>query len=291
MLARTAAALLAASPPAALSAGLTLTFDTPDGPKKVEIEAERIRTEEEGGVDIFDGKRMVQLNVQDRTYQVVDAGSTKAMVAAAKAELDGYLKALPPEQRAQAEQAMAQQRTGAKLPAITYQRVGGTGAAAGTRCDWHRTLLDGQAGPSAEEACYAPWGSLGLQKSDFKVLDRLAAFARSMAEAAGLPPQGQAAYRQGFDRMPGFPVIEARVEDGRRVVTSTLTAVKRGAVPGDRFSPPAGYRQVPMDQFRSAPRRRHGGTGPGEPGADGAGEPEEEEGPPPGDEPEPGRRQ
>jgi hypothetical protein len=288
MLARAAAALLAAASAApALAAGLTLTFDTPEGQKKVEFEAERMRSEEDGGVDIFDGKRMVQLNVQDRTYQVVDAESTKAMVAAARAQLDGYLKALPPEQRAQAEQAMAQQRAGAKLPAITYQRVGGTGSAAGARCDWHRTLLDGQAGPSAEEACYAPWGSLGLQKSDFKVLDRLAAFARSMAEAAGVPPQGQAAYRQGFDRMPGFPVIEAKVEGGRRVVTSTLAAVKRGAIPGDRFSPPAGYRQVPMDQFRSASKRRNGGTGPGDPGAD---DPEEADGPPPAADPAPGRR-
>jgi len=285
MLARTAAVLLAAaSAPPALAAGLTLTFDTPEGQKKVEFEAERMRSEEEGGVDIFDGKRMLQLNVQDRSYRVVDAESTKATVAGAKAQIDGYLNALPPEQRAQAEKAMAQQRDGAKLPAVTYQRAGGSGTAAGVRCDWYRTLLDGQAGPSAEEACYAAWGSLGLQKSDFKVLDKLAAFARSMAEAAGVPPQGQAAYREGFDRMPGFPVIEAKVEDGRRVVTSTLTEVKRGAIPADRFGPPAGFRQVPTDQFRSAPKRGHDGSGPGDPGD---GEPGEDDGPPPGDGPGP----
>jgi hypothetical protein len=133
---------------------------------------------------------------------------------------------------------------------VTFERAGGSDSAAGIRCDWYRLAVGGK--PTGEESCYAPWDSVGVKKAEFKVFEKLEAFARSMADAAGMPSAGEG-FRDRFDRAPGAPIIEARVVDGKRQVERKLVSIERGAIPADRFAPPAGFSESQMGRLRGPP--------------------------------------
>lgn len=233
------AALLAAS-------GVTLNYQTPDGAASMQLDPEHLRREEGARVTIFDGQRMIEADAEAQAYQVADPAAMKASTAKVRSQMDAMLSSLPPDQRAAAQKSM-RVRT-ARGRAVTFQRAEGGDSAAGVACDWYRVIVDGA--PSGEESCFAPWERLGVAKSDFPVFEKIAAFAKSMAEMAG----GGAGFAGRFERAPGAALVEARVKDGQRTERRRLVSIERGPIAADRFAPPAGYREVPMGQLRGRPR-------------------------------------
>ncbi len=248
-----AAGLAAALAAAPARAGLTLEFESEGGVETLHIDGDRMRSDEPGGEStIFDGVagKMIRLVHAGRSYTEMTPAQMKAAAAAMGAAMKEQLAALPPAERERAE-AMMRDRPGAaagqaKPPAVKWVRIGGTGSAAGVRCEWHRLSVQGQ---EDEEACLAPWGTLDVKKEDLRVFEKLDAFAREMAQAAGAAAgQGVGVLTQQVAAAPGFPIVSAKTADGRRTEERRLRAARRAAIPAERFTVPVGYARKEFGQ-------------------------------------------
>lgn len=218
-------------------AGVTLTLEGKGGRTVIAVEGSKARVEHEGQdgrtASIFDGERrtLLILDHAEQTYLEMTEADLKVM----SDRMKQAMAAMPPEQR-QAMQGVA----AGKGRKTQYQSLGRGEKVAGHACTWYRQQVGGR---PAGEGCYIPWRAGVLDPKDFAPFVKMSEIVSSMAEAVGGP---QDVAREIQDA-PGFPAIAVEVSpDGARE-EERLVEIVRGAVPADRFRPPAAYRktQVP----------------------------------------------
>lgn len=259
-----AALFLLAAAPSAL-AGIVMEMrmgSEKERPSRMFIDGSHLRIEQEGGdgkpgaLMIFDAttRTMTQVDAEERTYFQVTADDLRKMASEGKAkarqslaQARAQLEGMPPEQRKQVEAALAQAEAQVAEPAarkparrlqLRFEKTGKSGSAAGHACDWYRQFD----GDEAEgEGCFTPLARLGLKVDDFKVFQAL---------VDALDPDGagrggtQLDFAKVLAQAPGFPVIAAETEDGKRVETMRVVRIARESIPASTFAPPAGYRRV-----------------------------------------------
>lgn len=216
-------------------AGVTLVFQRgPSEPQTLYIDNNRVRVEnsaKDRSNVIIDaaGKRIVMVDDAEKSWSEMteaDMRAFKEQLAARKAQMEEHMKSLPPEQRKRFEEM-----TNPKEHELTFEKMGVKKSVNGFSCDMYRVLEDGK---PREEDCVAPWGPKVLQKSDFAGLQK---FAAEMAKNMG--GMGGARMFERFEKYPGFPVSQHPLQPGQP--DEELKSVKRGAIPADKFTVPAGY--------------------------------------------------
>jgi hypothetical protein len=267
--------LLAAVPPA--RAGIVMEMvlgGEKERPSRMFIDGTHLRIEQDGGegkpraLMIFDAttRTMTHVDAEERTYYQVSADDLRRMTAGAKArakealaEARSQLDKLPPEQRKQVEDALAQAeaaaepaaRKPARAPRLRFERTGKGGSAAGHACDWYRQF-DGD--EPEGEGCFTPLARLGLKVDDFKVFQALV----DVLDPGGAGGAGRELdFAKVLAQAPGFPIIAAETEDGKRAETMRVVRIARESIPATTFAPPAGYARVPVPGM-GAPRGKGG---------------------------------
>jgi hypothetical protein len=217
---------------------------------------------ERGTATILDaaGKKLVMLNDQDKSYTELteaDREQMRSRMEAMRTQMKERMKDLPPDQRKRMEEMMGGRGLDADKagegPPPKFEPTGAKKTINGFACQMYRRLEDGKV---REEICASPWSAGLLQKSDFAGIQKFAA--AMMADMGGGPRRGR---RQNpladLDRYPGIPISRVTIDaDGKRGEEVQIKSIKRGAVPADRFTVPAGYSKK---EFPFGKGRRGGG--------------------------------
>jgi len=229
---------------AAAQAGVRLDLDTVDprggsGEQRMELQGDKVRVDSlsqeataSGGVNrvprstvIFDGTEMFTVDHRSRTYMAFD----QAQANAQRERLKQMQANLPPEARAQFEQAMKQEADPAK---VTFKKGSGTDRIAGFACTNYTELRNGA---ERGTVCLATWKAGPVKKED---LAGLVKFAQTMgaAEASGKT------MLVNPEDWPGFPV-SSQSNAGQIV---RLKSAVRSTIPDNEFQPPADYIRKPL---------------------------------------------
>jgi hypothetical protein len=187
------------------------------GPERFLAEGQNVRVETKDGESalIFDGagKRMIQVDEATRSYTVITQADMEKV------------------------RALMSQRGAApsKKPfSRRYEKTARTDSALGKPCEVYRAV-DAE-GKSHDELCIAPFGSFGVERSDFEGFRGLGAFANAMAGHEG---------EQNWADLPGVPLVAWRTEGGARKETFRATKVEKRSIPATEFSVPAGWTRKP----------------------------------------------
>ncbi len=123
---------------------------------------------------------------------------------------------------------------------ITYRRAG-----SGKVRDWACTTYDGYRGTEkVVELCVADGAAIGVMAADFAIVQQAIDLAKPFAAPEvieRIPTYGNVA-NQGF---AGFPIRRVTFRSGQTESTTEVTEIRRGAIPADNFSVPAGFTKAP----------------------------------------------
>jgi hypothetical protein len=260
-----AAALSMAAPVSAADGVLIVQKVTAAGgaPKtnQIQIEQHRMRAEIAGpsGASqsmVFDGIREAMLMIDDdhKTYSEITKADVEAIsqqMSAAMAQMQGAMKNMTPEQRAQMEAltkragGAGRAMGGAAIPSKPQYRKVGTDTVGKWTCDKYEGTRDGQ---KVQELCTVDPKSLGFTLNDFAVSKDMAAFFQKMMPP-GMPssmPSAAELFRIGTPEEQGFsgvPVRTITYSGGQVASTHEITDVRRQAFPDSTFQAPAGYQK------------------------------------------------
>jgi hypothetical protein len=218
---RIALAVLAIATASRVSAGVVIEGTGGDGEEKGRqrflMEGHKLRVDSRDGENamIFDGatKRMIQLDAKERSYLEItqdDAAKLKAM-------------------RAQIGAAAAK-----KPLSRRYEKAGRSDSALGKSCDVYRVVLG--EGRSEEELCVAPFGTFGVERSDF---ESFRAFGQYASDVSG------GAVERDWADLPGVPLIAWHTSGGARRESFRATKVEKRSIAATEFSVPAGWTRKP----------------------------------------------
>ena len=122
---------------------------------------------------------------------------------------------------------------------ITYKRVGTSKVK-----EWACTTYEGYRGTEkVVEVCAAEGSVIGVTAADFTTVQQAIDLAKPFTPPdmiERIPTLGTAA-SQGF---AGFPLRRVSYANGQAVSTAEVTEIKRGAVPPETFSVPAGFNKA-----------------------------------------------
>jgi hypothetical protein len=230
---RVALAALAVAAASRVAAGVAIEGTDGDGEEKGAlrflVEGQKLRMEMQGGAHavIFDGatKRMIQLDAKDRSYLEItedDMAKVKAL-------------------RAQGGAASTKQ-----APPRRYEKAGKTDAALGKSCDVYRVVVGERR--EEEELCVAPFGTFGVERSDF---EGFRAFARYASDASG------GSVERDWAELPGVPLIAWSTNGGARRESFRATKVEKRSIAASEFAVPAGWTRRPgiADQLEQLQHR------------------------------------
>jgi hypothetical protein len=204
----------------------------------------------EGHASLIKNDTMYIIDDSDRSYIVFDKATMEAVakkLADAMARMKEQLAKLPPEQRAQMEQAMG----GAGLPAegktrtVDVKDTGKSDKVDARACKLWDITRDGKLD---EQVCVVPYSALP-GKENFQAL--FASFAKVFEEMAKSVPMLTGMMANEFSaqvKMNGFPFRQRSYDDqGKLDDEETLVKEWRdGDLPASMFEIPAGYKQKQM---------------------------------------------
>jgi hypothetical protein len=220
---------------------------------QIQIEPHRMRMDTGGAVAsaqtmIFDGTKQVMymVNDADKSYREV----SKADVDAVSDQMSAAMARVPPEMRAQIQQAM-RGRVGAPGSAakVQYKKTG-TGTVGKWSCDKYEGSSNGQ---KTIEICTVDPKVLGFGLQDFGVTKDFAEFFQKL-----MPSNALQAFTVGTGDAQGYSgvPVQSIVTINGQTITSELTDAKRQSFADSLFQPPAGYTKQDMSFGRG---RRGGG--------------------------------
>jgi hypothetical protein len=231
----------------------------------MELEGKRMRMEQasrEEDLMIFDGEaqRMYVVDAAKKTYHLLDEATAKAMGA----KISAQMAAIPPEVRERMKAAGMDPGTPKATPKHTWsiEKAGGSATVARHACQYYRLLKDGKPAGHGEEVCLIAWGG-DVRREDFvawpefgKFLEKtLGAMMSGIGGDRGMGNMGEQMFGAWFSTAPGFPGQSVKVDaSGKRTVDWEITSIERRAIPAGRFAPPAGYKQVAMDEEMPGPK-------------------------------------
>lgn len=233
----------------------TVQISTSGNDARIEIIS--VTSAEAGGI-IFHGDRneMIILDHAQGNYMVIAQERMNAMasqVSQAMTQMQEALAAMPPEQRAMAEQMM-QQRFPAEAPARspdTINDLGSTGEVAGLECRNYEVVRDGR---KVRELCVSDWDDIEGGQETADALKGVAAFFEGIRQA-----YSGAGGMDVFDRqqelfghmneLNGYPVLYRDFSaTGALERQSILTSAREEDVSPDYFEPPEGYHLQELPQ-------------------------------------------
>lgn len=186
---------------------------------------------------------MIVLNARDRTWVRLTPGFVSEMVEQMRAQIEGMLADLPPEQR---EEVRAQMddllpRMPSDMPEMSLERTGDSDEVAGYRCEEAEIRYDD--GDVEETVCIASVDELGMPAADFEALvDAMQSMADMAAVEPGSIPQAD------FAAMNGIPIRTRTLNDG---VISELVGLETGNIDPAHLSVPDDYREITLEEMLS----------------------------------------
>lgn len=208
---------------------------------------------EDGEVEmIFDSRSetIYTLDHDDRSYTRLNReniGALAGQVDSAMAEMRRQLEALPPDQRAMAEQMMGamlgQQGAGGARPERSMRATGERGEAAGIACRWYDVLEDRA---RVGTACVAPADSVPGGRQMVEMMTTMSRiYDELLTQLADTLPMGMPANPiLPMTEIDGLPIRSTEQREGEEPITITLLAVREQAVDPGIFQLPAGYREA-----------------------------------------------
>jgi hypothetical protein len=222
----------------------TVQISTSGNDTRLEIIS--VSSAEAGGM-IFHGERNEMIILQNR----MDAMASQ--VGDAMSQMQEALAAMPPEQRAMAEQMM-QQRFPTEPPkqsAETINDLGSHGEVAGIACRNYEVIRDGR---KVRELCVSEWEDIKGGQETAEALKGVAGFFESMRQAFSGAGGMEAFDRQQelfghMNELDGYPVLYRDFSaSGALERQVLLTAAREEDLSPDFFAPPATYRLQEMPQ-------------------------------------------
>lgn len=205
---------------------------------------------------IFDGDKQEMLMVDHnrKEYILMTEEQMQAMasqVTSAMSQMDQALAALPPEQRALAEQMM-KGRMPAQQPAKTpskLERTGATSSVADHDCDVYEIQRDGR---TEWEMCVTPWGEIDGARESVDAMMGVMDFMSAMRDAVGSSGGMGLLYEQDqmfehIKSLSGFPIASKDYdEDGQLSGQSRLRSARTESIDNAMFLAPKDYSQQSM---------------------------------------------
>lgn len=210
------------------------------------------------------GKMVLLFREGADQYQVLNSGTKEVMtitlqqmqqmmqqMAGAMQQMQSMMgdrmKNLPPEQRAQMAQMMAQSAGGGSHPKPQIRATGRSDKVGAWSCKIVEVVKEGQV---TSELCVARTRALGIPERDHQTMN---SFFKFMARMTALRPQGMGQGRDeempflGPDALSGVPVRAIHKHGGMQS-RMQLTKVSTAKLNGSLFKVPAGYKpmQMPM---------------------------------------------
>lgn len=218
--------------------------------KDARLEIISVTSGEAGGM-IFHGEQneMIILDHAQGNYMVIDQARMNAMatqVSDAMTQMQEALAAMPPEQRAMAQQMMQQRFPTAppEQPTETINDLGSHGEVAGIACRNYEVIRDGR---KFRELCVSDWEDIHGGQETADALKGIASFFESMRRAYSGAGGMDVFDRQQelfghMDELNGYPVLYRDFSAGGALERQTiLTRAREEEVRPDLFQPPAGY--------------------------------------------------
>lgn len=205
-----------------------------------------------GRATLIKGDTMYVIDDADKSYVAFDKATMQKLAEKLNAEmarLKEQLAALPPEQRAQAEQMMgagaaAMLAGDGKGLTVDVADTGKSDKVDGRACKLWNVTRNGELD---EQICVVPYSALP-GKEDFQKV--FASFARSFEEMAKSVPMLSGMMANEFSaqvKTNGFPVRRrAYVGNNLSDVETLVKEWREEAIPASMFEIPAGYRQKQM---------------------------------------------
>ena len=214
------------------------------------IEIISVSSSEAGGL-IFhsDRNEMVILDHAQSNYMVIDQARMDAMatqMSDAMEEMRQQLDAMPPEQRAMAEQMMQgrlPQQSAQEAP-LSIQDLGSTGEVAGIKCRNHSVLRGGK---KIREICVGNWNDIEGGAETAVALQGVAEFFEGMRKAFSGTGSMEVFDRQqelfGHMReLDGYPILYRDFNaTGGLERESILKSARQESKDAAFFQPPRGY--------------------------------------------------
>ena len=224
---------------------------------KLRVEGDRVRIEMEGtgrnDVMIFRGDRQVLWMIDNkakvyREMTKADVDRIGGQVNEMMAKMQEQLKNMPPQQRQMVEKMMKSRMdgmAGGAQPAKTeYTKVASGQEINQWTCDKYEGIREGQ---KQREVWTAAPGQLGLDMSDFKVMQQMGEFFKWFSRFGREAPfrVGSEAAKQEGD-YSGVPVRQIYYQGGRPTSKSEIKEVRREDFDASLFELPAGYKKQKM---------------------------------------------
>ena len=229
----------------------TVEISTLDNLSRIEITS--ITSNESGGM-IFRGDRgeMIAIDHEVQQYYVIDQAMMNRMatqVSDAMQQMQQALEAMPPEQRALAEQMMQRQMQPAEAPAkppVTLSKTGETDEIAGYDCEYYDVMQESR---KIRDLCVTTWEEIEEGRQVAAAMMQVADFFESMREAfagaGGLDVMDRQQEMFSYmEQLQGYPVLSRDYDaTGKMTMESRLQSAGHVEVAEALFEPPNGYTQ------------------------------------------------
>ena len=240
------------------------------------LDRDRVRVESSGGtaqhILIYRADRQVLYLIDSaaKTYQELTKQQLEQMMsqvgdqmAQMRAMMDEQLKNVPPEQRAMVEQMMKGRMGamgGAAPPAETVYRKVAVGERAG---QWTCDRYEGyRANEKVFDVWTTDWQALGLNASDFRVMQELADLFTSLSSQMGGKLELMSVGASSSSGLSGIPVRRVSYRDAKAYETHEITEVSRQEFAAGLFEPPPGFHRTEssfdIPDFPNSPQPRPG---------------------------------
>lgn len=233
----------------------TVDISTLDGNSRVEITS--VSSNESGGMIYKPGKKeMIAIDHGAQEYYVIDQALMDRMagqVSAAMRQMQEALAALPPEQRAKAEQMMKGRMPQARTqpaPEVALNKTGKSDTIASFDCDYYDVMQEGR---RIREICVTDWADIEEGRQVADAMMELAGFFETMRNAfAGTGAMGVMDRQQemfGYMKeLNGYPVL-SRDYDATGHLESESRIRSAGHVELDPvlFEPPPSYHRQALE--------------------------------------------
>jgi hypothetical protein len=206
--------------------------------------------DDEGRASIIKGDTIYVLDPADKSYVVLDKATMEKLgkqVSAAMEQMKEQLAKMPPEQRAQIEQMMGIQSSGAGAGGGWTMDAVDTGKSdkvEGRACKVWDIKLNGQ---PDHQVCVVPYTSLPGNEDMHSVFEKFARIFEDMAKNLPQLSGSMNTQMSALRKVNGFPMRTRSYENGRLAPEEQVVKVWREqAIPASMFEVPAGYKQKQM---------------------------------------------
>lgn len=226
----------------------TIEISTSGNSSRVEITS--ISSNESGGM-IYraDSKEMIAIDHTAQEYYVIDQEMMDRMAAQVSAQAEAMreeLAAMPPEERALAEQNMQMKLPDAgatERPPDTLEKTGETANISGYDCAWYDVIRKGR---KIRDLCITGWERIEEGRQVASAMKQLADFFENMRKAlegagTGVMDRQQEMFAY-MEELNGYPVYSRDYgASGRLKSESKLQSAGHRDIDPALFEPPRGY--------------------------------------------------